>query len=176
MNVSDTSTKSYKKLAKSGGIEDRKARLMEFFREMGGEGTAFDMIRHIQSSVNFADDEARFRFVQNVHATVSDLAKEGVLKCTGVRVNPPTGAEVKFYEINEGDVVPVETVEKGYKKRFEALQVELVALTKRLATAESELSVYKNDSIKKDCLADVYYEARSKVDWNMILNLFAKQT
>lgn len=174
MNVADTSVAAYRNLKASGKVEDRKEMVVALLREMGGSGTAFDIMRHVQKTTVFSDDESRFRFVQNVHATVSELTKDGVLKCTGTDVNPSTGQDVKFYEINEGDVVAQPQVDKGYKKRFEELSKEYYKLKQEHLQAQSRLQVMDTDSITKDTLADIFYQAREKNDWTMIQCIFTK--
>ena len=124
LNVASTSAAAYRSIQASGALEDRKLLVTRLVREIGG-GTAFDLMNYVEKNVAFSDMESKFRFVQNIHATVSELTKEGVLKCTGTRINPSSNQAVKYYEINEGEILAQPNVEKGYKKRFEAAQAEL---------------------------------------------------
>lgn len=168
----NTSARAYKKLKGSGAIADRKELVLRFFREIGGSGTSYDIIRHTESSTEFNDGESRYRFQQNILATVSDLNKDGLLKCTGEQINPSSGASVKFYEINQGDVVALPTVEKGYKKLYEEVRKELDIKTKLLAEAEASIEAYQTDSIQLEKLSEVYYDLREKGTPELIQKLW----
>ena len=168
MTTALTSVLAYASLKQSGALENRAEMVMQFFEEIGGSGTSYDVIRHVEKKMDFLDGESRYRFQQSVLSTVSTLNREGLLKCTGMEANPGTNNMVQFYEINRGDIVPQPVFEKGYKKRYEAALEEIKVLKNQIAS----YGLTSEHLLNK--VADATQEARETGSFQALEKLYFK--
>ncbi len=139
------------------------------------EGSAFDIIRQYEKDHPGMRAEDMQRFCAGVHGSCSQLHDKGKIRRVRVINNPTTGAEVYVYAVEAIQRRPTEKLEKGYKEKAERLELELAKANACSEQLAKELLVFKNDSIRKDDLADAFFVAQESGDMNQLKKLFVRK-
>jgi hypothetical protein len=132
--------------------------------------SAFDIGDMHEALYPTTDTKAIASYRQMIHSACHALVEAGEIINAGTAINKATNKRVKTYLINNGVNVPVGKIKRTYKERCEELEAERLVLLRDRA----ELEMYRTDSVPKDKLADIFYEARAAGNWELIAKLFVR--
>ena len=164
MTVTATSIEAYHE-ANQFSVEE--AAVLGYVEKLGPISTK-RLIKHLVKELNVSEDD-RYDLNQQVTARMSMLKKHGEIIVQGDELSDK-GKRIECYVINRGVKVYHPSQLELAKERIEELEKQL----RDLPRIQRELDQYKADSVKKDDVADAYYQARESGDYTSITKLFVR--